>query len=164
MKTLYLLRHAKSSWKDPALGDHERPLNKRGKTDAPRMGKWLSEHLQAPQLVRCSDSARTRATIAPILETWQLPDTVLELDSALYHANPTALWEMARACDTRIDRLLLVGHNPGLTDFANSLSEAFRTENIPTCGFVAVSFTVDGWSQIEKGTGTFETYQFPKNL
>lgn len=164
LKTLYLLRHAKSSWDDPDLGDHERPLNKRGKGDAPKMGKWLSEHMEPPQLVLCSDAARTRATIAPVLEAWQLSEDILQLESALYHAHPTGLWKLVRSCDAGIDRLMLVGHNPGFTDFANSLSKAFRTENIPTCGFVAVSFAVDDWSKVQEGEGEFETFQFPKNL
>ncbi|EMR01485.1 SixA phosphatase family protein [Cesiribacter andamanensis] len=164
MKTLYLLRHAKSSWDDPSLGDHERPLNERGIKDGPKMGKWLSDNLEAPQLILCSDSVRTRQTIAPIMEAWQLPADRLKLDSRLYHAHSTALWKLVRECDASIDRLLLVGHNPGLTDFANRLSPQFRTENIPTCGFVAVSFAVEDWQQAREDEATFETYQYPKNL
>ncbi len=164
MKTLYLLRHAKSSWDNPDLGDHERPLNKRGKTDAPKMGKWLAENVKPPQLILCSDSARTRATIAPVMEAWQLPEEVLQFESSLYHANPLTLWDLVQSCDDKIDRLMLVGHNPGLTEFANSVCKAFETENIPTSGFAAFSFNIKHWEEAEANEAEFETYQFPKNL
>ncbi|AHM62152.1 phosphohistidine phosphatase, sixa [Flammeovirgaceae bacterium 311] len=164
MKTLYLLRHAKSSWDDESLPDNERPLNKRGKNDAPKMGKWLQANLKPPQLILCSDSARTRATIEPVMEAWQLPAEVLRFESSLYHASTETLWDLVQSCDNKIDRLMLVGHNPGLTEFANSLCKEFETENIPTSGFAAFSFDIKSWEEAEANEAQFETYQFPKNL
>ena len=164
MKTLYLLRHAKSSWDDRELLDHQRPLNKRGKKDAPKMGQWLAEQMKAPQLILCSDSVRTKATIAPILEAWQLSEEQLRLEPQLYHASTDVLWDLVQCCDNSIDRLMLVGHNPGLTDFANSLCQAFHSENIPTAGFAAFSFDIKKWDKARANEAVFETYQFPKNL
>lgn len=165
MKTLYLLRHAKSSWENPELTDHQRPLNKRGKNDAPKMGQWLADHVEPPQLILCSDAVRTQQTIAPVLNAWQLQEKeVLRMEPLLYHASPGVLWDLVQECDQPIDRLLLVGHNPGLTEFANSLCKAFNTDNIPTCGFFACSFDIKHWHEAEASDGIFETYQFPKNL
>lgn len=164
MKTLYLLRHAKSSWDQPELRDHERPLNKRGKRDSPKMGKWLSENMPPPQLVLCSDSARTKATIEPVMQAWQMPKEALLLEPELFHASPDTLWELINSCSDAIDCLMLVGHNPGFTDLANSLSPVFRTENIPTCGFAAFSFAVSSWQEAKEQEANFETYQYPKNL
>lgn len=164
MKTLYLLRHAKSSWKNDSLKDHDRPLNSRGERDAPRMGKWLAANVPPPELILCSDSARTLATIAPVMEAWQLPDKVLQTTPKLYHASTEDLWELVQECSGSIDRLLLVGHNPGLTSFANSLCPQFNTENIPTAGFAAFSFKIKNWSEAEANEASFETYQYPKNL
>ncbi len=164
MKTLYLLRHAKSSWDNEELSDHQRPLNSRGQQDAPKMGQWLAAQVKPPQLIICSDAVRTRQTIEPILKAWQLPEDVLRMEPLLYHASNDVLWDIVQECDNDIDRLLIVGHNPGLTEFANSLCKAFRTENIPTSGFLACSFDVSKWEQVEACEGAFETYQFPKNL
>lgn len=164
MKTLYLLRHAKSSWENPGLRDHERPLNKRGQRDSPKMGQWLADHVKPPQLILCSDAARTLATVQPIMEAWELKKEVLQVESRLYHASTETLWDILHDCPNDIDRLLLVGHNPGLTDFANSLCKQFETENIPTTGFAAFSFKIKKWSEAEANEAEFETYQYPKNL
>lgn len=164
MKTLYLLRHAKSSWDDPDLNDQERPLNKRGKKDAPKMGKWLAENIKVPELILCSNSARTMATIEPVMQAWGLPQEVLQVEPQLYHADLETLWDLVQSCDNKIDRLLLVGHNPGLTSFANALCKQFETENIPTCGFAAFSYNIRKWEEVEANEATFEAYQYPKNL
>lgn len=164
MKTLYLLRHAKSSWDQPELLDHERPLNKRGKADAPKMGKWLSENMPPPQLILCSDSARTKATIAPVMQAWQLPPECLQYKSELFHSSPETLLWLVQSCNNEIDCLMLVGHNPGFTDFSNSLCAEFRTENIPTGGFVAFTFDIQKWEDVKEKGAHFETYQYPKNI
>ncbi len=164
MKMLYLLRHAKSSWDNSELSDHDRPLNKRGKEDAPKMGKWLSKKLSPPQLILCSDSARTKATIEAVMKPWQLDEQALQYESDLYHASPETLWELTQNCDDAVECLMLVGHNPGFTDFANIVSPAFQIGNLPTCGFAAFSFDVQHWKKAKANEASFEAYQFPKNL
>ena len=128
------------------------------------MGNWLLANIEPPQLIICSNSARTIATIKPIMEAWQLSEDILQIESQLYHASTEVLWDIVQSCDNSIDRLLLVGHNPGLTEFANSLCKEFETENIPTSGFAAFSFDIKKWEEAEANEAAFETYQYPKNL
>lgn len=164
MKTLYLLRHAKSSWEDASLSDHERPLNKRGLRDIPRMGQWLKAKIEPPQLILCSDATRTQQTIEPLMQLWPLKEEQLKIESRLYHASTATLWELVHEVSSKVDRLMLVGHNPGFTDFANSLCRQFETQNIPTAGFAAFSFKIKKWSEAEANEAAFEAYQYPKNL
>lgn len=128
------------------------------------MGKWLTTSVNPPQLILCSTAARTLATIRPLMQAWQLKDEVLQLESRLYHASTETLWELVHDCPNKIDRLLLVGHNPGLTTFANSLCRQFETQNIPTSGFAAFSFKIKKWEEAEANEAEFEAYQYPKNL
>lgn len=164
MKTLLLLRHAKSSWEYPELSDLERPLNQRGKKDAPNMGKWLKNNIEVPDLVLSSPSVRTLATISKVGHEWGLSGHSYQTDHRLYHASPNVLEQIVRTCESDIKNLLLVGHNPGLTEFANLLCPNQAVVNIPTCGVYGIRFKTDTWKNLSPQNATFLFFQYPKKL
>src|SRR5215471_2277391 len=120
MLTLCLLRHAKSSWKDPTLPDHDRPLNSRGRTEAPVMGKEIGKHGLDPDLVLCSTARRTRDTLALVLPELKTEPKVIYEDG-LYHGTPAEILGIMHEVGAGAGRVLLVGHNPELQEFALDL-------------------------------------------
>lgn len=163
MKTLYIVRHAKSSWDDPFLDDFDRPLNKRGRADAPRMGKRLQERDVHPDLLISSPAERALSTCMIIAEKIGYPARNIHTDRRLYHASPEQLLSVLRGVSDGNDEIMIFGHNPGLTDFANELSRERVTSNIPTGGVVCLTFNVLSWKDIAWGKGEIEFYDFPKN-
>lgn len=164
MKTLLLFRHAKSSWNYPELSDFERPLNSRGKNDAPKMGKWLKNNIGRPDLVLTSPSVRTLATISKAGHEWGLKGDDYKTHPRLYHAEPEELHEIIRSCKEDVNSLVVVGHNPGLTGFANSLCPEEAIANLPTCGVFAVKFDVKSWKEASSENALFWFFQYPKKL
>lgn len=164
MKTLYLLRHAKSSWDYPEIPDQERPLNKRGRKDAPRMGNWMKQQGISPDSIISSPSVRTLATISKVSHALGLSGELIETNPALYHASPSSLLTVIRSSPPEVNSLLLVGHNPGLTALANLLCPAKSVDNIPTCGLYALQFHTRSWEETGSKNAEFLFFQFPKNL
>src|SRR6187551_1070919 len=125
MKTLYLIRHAKSSWDDPDLGDFERPLNQRGKKDAPRMAKRLKEKHVTPDIIISSPATRAYDTCKEFAKVLGYREDKIKADKGLYHADEDQLLKVIRDLKDRErddeEIVLLFGHNPGLTEFANAL-------------------------------------------
>jgi phosphohistidine phosphatase len=134
MKTLLVLRHAKSSWNDPARDDHERPLNKRGRRDGPRMGELVREYGLLPDLVISSDAVRARLTAEAMAEAARYAGEVL-LDQHLYLASPAEILSRLRAVRESAGTVMIVGHNPGLEELNLARGARFN----PTA-FQAVSF------------------------
>jgi phosphohistidine phosphatase len=163
MKTLYLVRHAKSSWDNPQLRDFDRPLNDRGKRDAPRMGAWLKEMKIRPDLILTSPARRAFTTARILRKVLELDDSIVGVEERLYLASPGEMLQVIAEVNQRVDHLFLVGHNPGHTDLANQLSEA-RIDNLPTVAIFAVSFDMRGWHELKPGMGRFLFFQYPKNL
>ena len=163
MKYLTLLRHAKSSWKDPSLADHDRPLNKRGKGDAPRMGARLMARKERPSLIVTSTAVRARATARLVADALGYPREFLQSDRALYHADPGQILAVVAQQDDAFEHVLLVGHNPGFTDLANALVPGLRLANIPTAGVVAIALDVALWSDVTNATGRLRYFDYPKN-
>lgn len=161
MKILVLIRHAKSSWDDPGQGDFDRPLNKRGKQDAPFMGERLKNRGILPDLIVSSPARRAKSTAERIARAVEYPKKAITLKSNLYLADPHEFFEVVRATDDAVQKLFLVGHNPGITEFANTIADYF-VPNIPTTGVYAVKFEVNSWMDIEKGTLLF--YEYPKKF
>lgn len=173
MPTLMLLRHAKSDHEDPKLGDHERPLSKRGREDAPRMGEHMRAQNWEPELVLCSTSERTRETwdlVAPKLES----QPTVRFDRALYLAAWPALLSIVQGAPDDVSSLLLIGHNPGTEQLAIALalqpktpSERGRAESIskkfPTCALAVLEFD-GGWRDVKAGTGRLIAFVRPKDL
>ena len=162
MKTLTLVRHAKSSWKDSSLSDRDRPLNKRGKRDAPEMGRRITDAGIRPSLIVSSPAVRAWTTAKVIANQIGYPREFLQRDSALYLASVNDILDIVVSQDAGFNNLMLVGHNPGFTDFANYLVPGL-TNNIPTTGVVCVELDTDDWSLYDKPDVNLVLYDFPKN-
>jgi phosphohistidine phosphatase len=166
MKTLYLLRHAKSSWKKKEGADRDRPLKKKGRLQADAMSDHLASLLPPPHHVLCSPAQRTRETLEYFLELWSVPEESIAFPEPLYLAEVDALMaEIAKLPDAA-EIALVVGHNPGLTDLVhhwNTSGESY-TDSLRTCGFVQVDFQTDSWSEIPALSGEVKLDLRPKQL
>lgn len=165
MKRLILTRHAKSSWDDPLMSDHDRPLNERGKAAAADLGQWLMSRGYVPDEVLCSDAVRTRATFSGIAPA--LPGTpLLELKPALYHAGPDVMLAVLR--HAMAGTVMMIGHNPGIAEFAHRL--VTRTPmtpeftRYPTGATLVVDFAVETWADVGFGMGTTVDFVVPREL
>lgn len=147
MKTLILMRHAKSSWKHPELKDHERGLNKRGKKDAPRMGKLLVDNELVPQRILTSTAVRSRETVEAVVDIMHYTGEVSYLDS-LYMAEPEIYLELLSLMPEDLERILVIGHNPGLEGLLQILSG--RVESLPTAAVAYLSLPIHSWKEIRK--------------
>lgn len=161
MKTLTLVRHAKSSWDDGELSDRERPLNARGEHDAPLMGKRIVAAGIRPSLILSSPATRAWSTAKIIAQEIGYPIEFLQREDKLYLAGVDDILDVLIAQDAEFNNLLLVGHNPGLTNFANYLSPGL-TSNLPTAGVVAVSFEREDWNLHTRPKCELLSYDFPK--
>jgi len=166
MKTLYLIRHAKSSWDNPDQADIERPLNKRGEKDAPNMAKRLKEKRVTPDMMISSPAVRAYDTCKKFAKVLDFEKGKIKLDKRLYHANEDQLLSVIQEIKDH-DRddeevILLFGHNPGLTEFANLLLNE-TIDNIPTCGVVKASLNIRHWKDIKFGCGQLDFFDFPKS-
>lgn len=160
MKILILVRHAKSSWKDISLNDFDRPLNKRGKHDAPFMGKLLAEKNLIPDLIISSPAIRASSTAKIIAEKLDYQNGEIIWDENLYEASANDVLNIINEIDKNIKVLLIVGHNPGLSNISNYLSKSF-INNIPTCGTVVFSFEKN-WGEISQNDGELILSEYPK--
>ena len=168
MLTLSLLRHAKSSWKDASLPDRERPLNGRGKAEAPVMGKALAKHGLDPELVLCSSARRTRDTLDLVLPELKTAPKVIYEDG-LYHGTPAEMLAILRSVPQTVSKVLLVGHNPELQTFAldligsgpKHLKDKLQAK-LPTAGLVVVRFPTGSWKKLAVNSGTLELFLTPK--
>ncbi len=163
MKTLTILRHAKSSWKDPTLADRDRPLNKRGKRDAPVMGQRLNQTTIRPSLIISSPAVRAWTTAKIVAREISYPKEFLQREKRLYMAGVNTLFDVVAEQDDGFNSIMIVGHNPGLTEFANELVPGV-TANIPTCGLVAVEFEIDGWDLRSAPAPRLVLYDYPKRV
>jgi phosphohistidine phosphatase len=161
MKTLTLLRHAKSSWGDSALSDRERPLNERGERDAPVMGRRIVEAGIRPSMIISSPAVRAWTTARIVAQEIGYPVEFLQRENELYLASLNTLLDVVCAQDNEFNHLMVVGHNPGLTDFANYLSPGL-TNNLPTAGVVSVSLEGDDWKLYDCPASTLLTFDYPK--
>ena len=163
MKTLTLVRHAKSSWKDSSLSDRDRPLKKRGERDAPVMGKRIAAAGIRPSLIISSPAVRAWTTAKAVAKELNYPFEFLQREDELYLASLDSLLDVVAAQEAGFNNLMLFGHNPGLTDFANHLS-AGLTRNVPTAGVVCVNFNRDDWLLHERPRTDLILYDYPKKL
>lgn len=164
-KRLILTRHAKSSWDDPLTPDHDRPLNDRGKAAAADLGQWLASRDYIPDEVLCSDALRTRKTwsgIAPALPG----DVILELKPALYHAGPDVMLAVLRKA--RGDTVMMIGHNPGIADFAARILARAplnpEFSRYPTGATLVADFAVQDWADINWGMGAVDDFIVPREI
>lgn len=165
MKTLYLVRHAKSSWKDSSLADHERPLNKRGRGDAPVMGQRLARGKIKVDAIWSSTALRALQTAELLAEPLKISTKLIEQHERLYTSSIKDLFLEVFTCSDQINALLVIGHNPVITEFADLLinqDRALDIPKIPTCGIVALEFKCSSWTQIKNNTGQLLFFDYPK--
>jgi len=172
MLTLSLLRHAKSSWDDPALEDHERPLAPRGEKAAPLIGRHIAHEKLTPDLVLCSTALRTRQTLALVLLELKTKPADIVYDDRLYLATPAAMTARLSELGSEPRHVMLVGHNPGFHALALELvrggskpAVARLARKFPTGALAVIDFhDTDSWSALRPATGTLRTFTAPKDL
>lgn len=162
MKTIILVRHAKSSWKDLSLDDFDRPLNKRGKRNAPFMGKKLKNRQIMPDLILSSPAKRAKMTAITIAKTIGYPKKKIKYIENMYHSSARYLLEMVRNQDDKTETIMLFGHNPDFNDFADMLLKQNPVYNIPTTGVYCIRFDVDSWKKVREGKGESVFFDYPK--
>jgi phosphohistidine phosphatase len=166
MKKLYLVRHAKSSWGSADIDDFDRPLNDRGEKDAPHMAKMLKHRKIFPDRMISSPAVRALNTCKAFAKVFDFDKHNIITIDKLYHASAdtwlSVLSFLKEHPRDKEDIVLVFGHNPGITEFANALLNAF-IDNIPTCGIVSASLNIDQWKDISPGCGKMDSFDYPKN-
>jgi phosphohistidine phosphatase len=163
MRTFILTRHAKSDWGDISKTDFERTLNTRGLHDAPMMGKRLLERGLPLDLIVSSTAIRAKQTALGIAKAIGYPENAIQWYDNLYHAPPSEIQQVINSIDTRFQHILLVGHNNGITDFANSIC-GHITDNMPTCSMIGFETEADEWSDMPKAESQVLFYDYPKRM
>lgn len=161
-KTLLIIRHAKSSWEWDTLNDFDRPLNERGKRDAPLMAQRLMDKNILIDAFVSSPAKRARKTAEYFAETYQRKKEDIVLVSELYHAAPDTFFEVVQGLNDGANTVALFSHNPGITAFVNQLTETVRIDNMPTCGIFAVSMEAVAWKQFKQAKKDFLFFDYPK--
>jgi phosphohistidine phosphatase len=162
-KHLLLLRHAKSSWADPDVGDHDRPLNKRGQRDARLVGRHLRSLGVQPDLVLCSSATRTCQTLK-LLHVASSVDVLIE--DHLYCAEPSALLARLRHVPAAVRSVLLIGHNPGIEDLTRMLigDGVVLAEKFPTGAMAELRLPIRTWKELDAGIARLRAFVIPRNL
>ena len=161
MKKLLICRHAKSSWDDPELRDHQRPLADRGLNDAPMMAVRMQANHIIPEKIVTSDAIRAKMTAAFYLKTFEKNQVIYQETNELYMGTTKALLSEIRKTSDSINTLFIFGHNPGMTDLVNYLGEDLT--NLPTAAVFGFKFDVSKWGSINAENGIFWFYDFPRN-
>jgi phosphohistidine phosphatase len=162
MKTLLVLRHAKSSWREAELADHDRPLNKRGKRDAPRMGELMRAEGLLPDLILTS-SARRALTTAELVAEASGFDGDIQVSRDLYAAGPEEFIDALCVLPDELDTVMVVGHNPGLEELVELLTE--ESSAMPTAALAQVQLDIDRWVDLqEQESGRLVNLWLPRNL
>lgn len=161
MKTLYLVRHAKSSWNNASLSDYERPLNDRGNSDKKSMAKKLKAKEVELDFLVSSSAKRTTQTTHGLLKELTIHPDHIKFTKSLYHASVgDMLTELTLISDT-YNSVMMVAHNPGISSLCDYLCDHFI--DFPTLGVAKIEFDLDSWQQISRGTGSLIWFDFPKN-
>ncbi|MEQ1797824.1 MAG: histidine phosphatase family protein [Lacibacter sp.] len=161
MKTLLLVRHAKSSWEEPGQKDFDRPLNERGLKDAPMMAKRLLARKVKVDVFISSTAKRAKKTCELFMKEFDAdPDTMVP-QPKLYLAEPDAFIEVIRKIDEAVDHAIIFSHNNGITDFANQVTTA-RIDDMPTCSVFAIKFKTKSWADFEQAEKEFWFFDYPK--
>jgi phosphohistidine phosphatase len=161
MKTLFLLRHAKSSWKDASARDFDRPLNQRGLKAAPAVGRLMKKRKVQPDLVLSSPAERARQTTTLVLVAAEIK-TEVRHDERIYEATVARLLEVVAQIEDEANVAMLVGHNPGLAELFTALTG--KSESLPTAALACIELDIEKWNKVRAGTGRLEWLVRPKRL
>lgn len=163
MRTLFLIRHAKSSWEHPGLRDINRPLNERGLYDAPRMAQILLKQGIKPELLISSPAKRAYSTALFFAEVFGIPQQAVQQEPKIYEATPGDIIRIISALPDKAGTVLLFGHNPTFTEVANQFSNNL-IPNVPTCGIVQIESSAPDWRSFYEGNARVSACFFPKEL
>lgn len=163
MKHLLIIRHAKSSWSDPALPDFDRPLNERGKQDAPQMAQRLLAKSISIDAFISSPAKRARKTAALFAAEYQVDKDKILLIPELYHASPANFFEAIAQSPEQANTIAVFSHNPGITEFVNLLTEV-RIDDMPTCAIFGVQVSAETWKQFRDAPKSFWFFDYPKSF
>jgi phosphohistidine phosphatase len=166
MKTLFLIRHAKSSWTSLGLSDKERPLDLRGHNDAPRMAAHLKKMGIQPDLIVSSPAVRARTTADYFAKTFDIPSESIDIQQDVYEADERDILHVIHNLPDSVETVFLFGHNPTFTYVADSFSKKERFENVPTCGVVQIQSNTEGgtWENFGVKTAEVKGYWYPKTI
>ncbi len=163
MRLLTLIRHAKSSWdNNTELSDFERPLNARGRKDAPEMAERLATELEQPLKLVSSPALRAITTAQAFADALSIAHKDIHREPRIYEATPGTLLEIVRAFDNRHHHVVMFGHNPGFSDFARLLVTDFPTIEMQTCAIATIELGAPSWSFVGLGDGKLRRYRYPK--
>ncbi|GAB5399411.1 MAG: phosphohistidine phosphatase SixA [Aureisphaera sp.] len=160
MKTLYMVRHAKSSWKHDVI-DHKRPLKGRGERDGVLVSEYLNNKIIPPERIISSGATRALSTAQYFKKAFQITDANFEVNNDLYDFSGHNVMDIIKGLDNSKERIMIVGHNHAFTSIANMLGSTY-IDNVPTCGFVELQFDTNAWKEITNGK-TIQTV-FPRDL
>lgn len=160
-KILYLVRHAKSSWKDGSLSDKERPLNGRGRKSAPKMGMRMRQQGHRPDLIISSPANRAYSTACLIAKELDIDVAEIMVHKNLYFAGLISMTDMLEKLDDDYQKVMVVGHNPAMTSLMNTLAST-STINMPTCAIAIIGFDIPSWSELDSVDGDLLGYDYPK--
>lgn len=160
MKTLYMVRHAKSSWKYDVI-DHQRPLKERGKNDCELVSEKMQADVPPPQKIVSSDAVRALSTAEHFKKAFKVSDADFSTNHDLYDFGGQNVMKVIKALDDTFDRIMIVGHNHAFTQIANMLGDQYF-DNVPTCGFLMLEFDEAHWKDIKRGKVIKKV--FPKDL
>lgn len=163
MKTIFFIRHAKSSWEEPSLEDLHRPLNKRGFRDAPFMAKMLHGQGVKADHILSSPAKRALTTATFFAEAQDIPAEAIEVRPEIYHAYPDDLIELVHSLSDQWKTVFVFGHNPTFTSLVNRFTEDYIA-NIATCGIVQLDAKVDSWADFNERTARLSAYFYPKQF
>jgi len=163
-KTLLIIRHAKSSWEWNTLNDFERPLNERGKKDAPMMAERLKTKNILIDAFVSSPAKRARITAEYFAETYHQKKDDIILISKLYHASLATFFEVVNELNDDWSSVAIFSHNPGITEFVNQLVDSVCIDNMPTCGIFAISIKAASWKHFKDAHKEFLLFYYPKSI
>ena len=163
MKTLFLVRHAKSSWSTPGMRDFDRPLNERGMNDAPKMASFLQKSGVTPDLLVSSPAKRALTTARFFAAVFRIKESDIVLNPDIYEAEPTDVLRIISELPETSSTAMIFGHNPTFTDIANRFSEDI-IENVPTCGVVCIKSRAEKWNELFEGNSRIAASWFPKEV
>ncbi|MCD6065657.1 MAG: phosphohistidine phosphatase SixA [Bacteroidetes bacterium] len=163
MKTLYLVRHAKSDWGDEFIRDIHRPLNSRGYSDAYAQSKKFAKEQKHPELIISSPATRAFTTACIFARELSYSLDTIRIAEKLYEASSSIIANTIAETDDSVSSVMVFGHNPGFTDAFDELSDSY-VDNLPTCGIVGISFAFDSWADVLSVKGTCFLSMFPKDF
>ena len=164
MKTLFIIRHAKSSWNLATLHDFDRPLNDRGKTDTPMMAqRLLDKNILIDHFVS-SPAKRAKCTAELFAEKYHCSSDKIEFIPELYHASLATFFKVIDSLDNQYHSVAVFSHNPGITEFVNALTDSVKIDNMPTCGIFAVNIYTNDWKNFFEAKKELLLFDYPKNV